>query len=112
MRTRRDHEDISIEVQGAERPGLTDPDAPVVRLNGEIGAEVYGRPARVTPLTGGTTPMYLFTERGVPVVAPGVGWGAMNRAHSPNEHVRIEDFERAARHIARVVRRFGAGEAG
>jgi acetylornithine deacetylase/succinyl-diaminopimelate desuccinylase-like protein len=99
-------EDIAIEVLGAERPGLTDPDAPVVKLNGEIGAEVYGRPARVTPLTGGTTPMYLFTERGVPVVAPGVGWGAMNRAHSPNEFMRLKDFDRAAQHLARLAVRF------
>jgi acetylornithine deacetylase/succinyl-diaminopimelate desuccinylase-like protein len=99
-------EDIAIEVLGAERPGLTDPDAPVVKLNGEIGAEVYGRPARVTPLTGGTTPMYLFTERGVPVVAPGIGWGAMNRAHSPNEFMRLKDFDRAAQHLARLAVRF------
>jgi acetylornithine deacetylase/succinyl-diaminopimelate desuccinylase-like protein len=99
-------EDVAIEVLGAERPGLTDPDSPVVKLNGEIGAEVYGKPARVTPLTGGTTPMYLFTERGVPVVAPGVGWGAMNRAHSPNEFMRLKDFDRAAQHLARLAIRF------
>jgi len=99
-------QDIAIEVLGAERPGITDPDAAVVKLNGEIGAEVYGKPPRVTPLTGGTTPMYLFTERGVPVVAPGVGWGAMNRAHSPNEFMRLKDFDRAARHLARLAVRF------
>jgi acetylornithine deacetylase/succinyl-diaminopimelate desuccinylase-like protein len=98
--------DIAVEVLGAERPGITDPDAPVVRLNGEIGAEIYGKLPRVTPLTGGTTPMYLFTERGVPVIAPGVGWGAMNRAHSPNEFMRLKDFERAARHLARLAVRF------
>lgn len=98
--------DVAIEVLGGERPGITDPDAPVVKLNGEIGAEVYGKPARVTPLTGGTTPMYLFTERGMPVVAPGVGWGAMNRAHSPNEFMRLKDFDRAARHLARLAVRF------
>jgi acetylornithine deacetylase/succinyl-diaminopimelate desuccinylase-like protein len=52
--------------------------------------------------------MYLFTEKGVPVIAPGVGYHD-NRAHSPDEHVRIHDFERAAQHIARVVRRFAKG---
>ena len=100
---------VAIEVLGAERPGITDPDAPIVRLNGEIGAEIYGKPPRVTPLSGGTTPMYLFTERGVPVVAPGVGWGAMNRAHSPNEFMRLKDFDRAAKHIARLAVRFAEG---
>ena len=98
--------DVQIEVLGAERPGITDPDAPVVKLVAEIAEEIYGKPPRITPLTGGTTPMYLFTERGVPVVAPGVGWGAMNRAHSPNEFMRLVDFERAARHIARLAVRF------
>ncbi len=97
---------VAIEVLGAERPGITDPDAAVVRLNAEIGAEIYGKQPRVAPLSGGTTPMYLFTERGVPVVAPGVGWGAMNRAHSPNEFMRLKDFDRAARHIARLAVRF------
>jgi len=97
---------VEIEVLGAERPGITDPDAAVVRLNAEIGAEIYGKPPRIAPLTGGTTPMYLFTERGVPVVAPGVGWGAMNRAHSPNEFMRLKDFDRAAKHIARLAVRF------
>jgi acetylornithine deacetylase/succinyl-diaminopimelate desuccinylase-like protein len=97
---------VQIEVLGAERPGITDPDAPIVRLNAEIGAEVYGKQPRITPLTGGTTPMYLFTERGVPVIAPGVGWGAMNRAHSPNEFMRLKDFDRAARHLARLAVRF------
>ena len=98
--------DVQIEILGAERAGITDPDAPVVKLNAEIAAEVYGKPPQIKPLTGGTTPMYLFTERGVPVVAPGVGWGSMNRAHSPNEFMRIKDFERAARHLARLAVRF------
>jgi acetylornithine deacetylase/succinyl-diaminopimelate desuccinylase-like protein len=102
----RGFDDVKIEVLGAERPGITDPDAPVVKLVAEIAAEIYGKPPTITPLTGGTTPMYLFTERGVPVVAPGVGWGAMNRAHSPNEFMRLVDFERAARHIARLAIRF------
>jgi len=97
---------VEIEVLGAERPGITDPDAPIVLLNAEIGAEIYGKKPHIAPLSGGTTPMYLFTERDVPVVAPGVGWGAMNRAHSPNEFMRLKDFDRAAMHIARLAVRF------
>jgi len=100
-------QDVQIEDLGSERPGVVDPDEPLVALAARTAEEVYGLPARVYPLMGGTTPMYLFTEMGVPVIAPGVGYHD-NRAHSPNEHVRIQDFDRAARHIARVVRRFGA----
>jgi acetylornithine deacetylase/succinyl-diaminopimelate desuccinylase-like protein len=101
---------VAIEVLGAERPGITDPDAAIVKLNAEIGAEIYGRQPHIAPLSGGTTPMYLFTERGVPVVAPGVGWGAMNRAHSPNEFMRLKDFDRAAKHIARLAVRFAEAD--
>jgi acetylornithine deacetylase/succinyl-diaminopimelate desuccinylase-like protein len=32
------------------------------------------------------------------VVAPGVGYHA-NCAHGPDEHVRMEDFRRAAKHL-------------
>jgi acetylornithine deacetylase/succinyl-diaminopimelate desuccinylase-like protein len=98
--------DVEIEVLGPERPGIVDPDAPLVRLCAETAEEVYGQPALITPLTGGTTPMYLFTERGVPVVAPGVGYGSTNLAHSPNENVRLVDLRNAARHLARLLVRF------
>jgi acetylornithine deacetylase/succinyl-diaminopimelate desuccinylase-like protein len=99
-------EDIEVVDLAGEPPGITEPDAPVVRLTAEIAEEVYGKPPLVAPLSGGTTPMYLFTQAGVPVIAPGVGWGAANRAHSPNEFMRIDDFRLAARHLARLVLRF------
>ncbi|HET7466153.1 MAG TPA: M20/M25/M40 family metallo-hydrolase [Candidatus Dormibacteraeota bacterium] len=98
--------DLHLEVLGAEPPGITDPSAPIVRLTAEVAEEVYGKPAVIYPLTGGTTPMFVFTTRGVPVVNPGVGWGSRNRAHSPNEFMRLVDFENAARHIARLLSRF------
>jgi acetylornithine deacetylase/succinyl-diaminopimelate desuccinylase-like protein len=98
--------DVEIEVLGPERPGVVDPDARLVRLCAETAEEVYGTPALIVPLSGGTTPMYLFTERGVPVVAPGVGFGASNLAHCPNENVRLTDLQNAARHVARLLLRF------
>ncbi len=98
--------DVETAVLGPERPGVVDPDALLVGLCAETAAEVYGVPALVVPLAGGTTPMYLFTERGVPVVAPGVGFGSSNLAHSPNENVRLVDLQNAARHLARLLVRF------
>ncbi len=100
--------DVRITVLGAERPSVVDPDEPLVRLAAETAQEVYGLPARLVPLTGGTTPCYLLAERGVPIVTAGVGYHA-NGAHGPNEHVRLQDFQRAAQHIARLTRRFAAG---
>ncbi len=106
--TREGFDDVNVEMLAAEPPGVTDADAPIVRLTAEVAQEVYGKPAIVIPLSGGTTPMFLFTGEGVPVVSPGVGWGSRNRAHSPNEFMRLVDFENAARHIARLVARFAA----
>jgi acetylornithine deacetylase/succinyl-diaminopimelate desuccinylase-like protein len=101
--------EVEIEALGPERPGLVDPDAPLVRLCAETAEEVYRAPARIMPLSGGTTPMFLFTERGVPVVNPGVGFGASNLTHSPNENVRLVDLQNAARHVARLLVRFAGG---
>lgn len=98
--------DLKLEVLGAEPPGMTDSSAPIVRITAEVAEEVYGKPALIVPLTGGTTPMFLFTNKRVPVINPGVGWGSRNRAHSPNEFMRLIDFENAARHIARLLVRF------
>jgi acetylornithine deacetylase/succinyl-diaminopimelate desuccinylase-like protein len=99
--------DVGIKVDSGERAALVDPDDPLVRLAAETAEEVYGKPAQLVPMSGGTTPKYLFTEKGVPVVTPGVGFGASNLAHSPNENLRIVDFTNAARHVARILARFG-----
>jgi acetylornithine deacetylase/succinyl-diaminopimelate desuccinylase-like protein len=98
--------DVGIKVDSGERAALVDADDPVVRLAAETAEEVYGVPAVLVPMSGGTTPKYLFTEKGVPVVTPGVGFGASNLAHSPNENVRIVDFVNAARHVSRLLARF------
>jgi acetylornithine deacetylase/succinyl-diaminopimelate desuccinylase-like protein len=98
--------DVQVDLLAGEPPGVTDPAAPVVRLTAEVAEEVYGKTPLVYPLSGGTTPMFVFTQRGVPVINPGVGWGSRNRAHSPNEFMRLVDFENAARHIARLLARF------
>jgi acetylornithine deacetylase/succinyl-diaminopimelate desuccinylase-like protein len=100
--------DVRIERLGGYRAGVTDPDAPLVRVMAETAREVYGREMQIVPFVGGTTPMYLFTEQGVPAINPGLGWGPFNQAHSPNEFIRLEDFERAARHIALIVDKFAA----
>lgn len=100
-------QDVSFEVLATGWPALVDPEAPLVKLSAQAAEEVYGQPAQLVPMSGGTTPMYLFTRQGVPVVAPGVGRGASNLAHSPNENVRLEDLRDAARHVVRVLARFG-----
>lgn len=101
--------DVTLHVIGCEPGAFIDPDDPLVRMAAETGAEIYGQPAQLVPLSGGTTPMFLFAQRGVPIVAPGVSFGASNLAHSPNESVRLEDIRQAARHLTRLLLRFGQG---
>jgi acetylornithine deacetylase/succinyl-diaminopimelate desuccinylase-like protein len=42
---------------------------------------------------------------GIPVIFAGAGY-ADNRAHSPDEHVRLSDFLNGARHIACILNDF------
>lgn len=90
-------------------PHKSDPDNPLVALTNATGEEVYGRPALIVPMSGGSSPMYAFAKPlgDIPIVTAGVGYIG-SRTHSPNEHVRLDDFLNAARHIARIMDRFAS----
>ncbi|MDA8346567.1 MAG: M20/M25/M40 family metallo-hydrolase [Thermaerobacter sp.] len=95
--------DVEVRLLGWMRPSRTPVDDPLVQLTQRTGREVYGGEATILPLTGGSSPEYAFAgPLGIPIVTAGVGYWD-NRAHAPNEHVRIEDFHQAARHIARIL---------
>jgi acetylornithine deacetylase/succinyl-diaminopimelate desuccinylase-like protein len=70
----------------------------------QTAEEVYGKPAQITPLGGGSTPVYAFAGPlgNIPVVSAGVGYWD-NRGHAPDEHMRLQDFLTGARHIARII---------
>ena len=101
--------DVSVQCLGAMWPAKTAADAPFVALAARTGAEVYGRPALLVPLEGGSTPIYAFAGPlgDLPVVFAGVGYWD-NRAHAPDEHVRLQDWLNGARHIARILEGFAA----
>ena len=96
--------DIVITQFGAMWPAKTSADDPLVQLAAQAGEEVYGLPALTDPLAGGSSPIYAFVNPlgGIPVVLAGVGYWD-NRAHAPNEHVRLVDFLNGSRHIARIL---------
>lgn len=99
-------DDITITRLGVMWPERTDPDDPLVNLTVETGLEVYGKPSLLTPMTGGSSPVYAFARPlNIPVVSPGVGYPG-SRTHAPDEHVRLADFLRGSQHIARIVARF------
>lgn len=96
--------DVELRRLGAMWPAKADADDPFVRLTAAAAAGVYGQPSLLNPLVGGSSPVYAFAgPLGVPVVTAGVGYGANNRVHAPDEHVRVGDFLNASRHIARIL---------
>jgi acetylornithine deacetylase/succinyl-diaminopimelate desuccinylase-like protein len=102
------YRDVTCERLGAMWPAKSPADDPLVALTAQAGEEVYGLPTMLTPLTGGSSPVYAFAgPLGIPVVTAGVGYPD-SRTHAPDEHVRLTDFLNAARHIARILDGFAA----
>ena len=103
----RGFQDISVRYLGGQKPARVDPDHPLVRLAAETGEEVYGKPAVIVPMVGGSGPMWWFSGfLGMPVTSPGIEYPGV-RVHSPNEHIRLSDFTRGTRHLARLLSRIG-----
>lgn len=95
--------DIEIVYLGGGRPARTDPDDPFIALVCRAAADVYDQPVQIWPMIGGSGPNYLFTHHlKVPIATVGVGHPGAN-AHAPNENLRIADFVRGVRHLARII---------
>jgi acetylornithine deacetylase/succinyl-diaminopimelate desuccinylase-like protein len=98
--------DITLTWLGAMWPSKGAADDPLVVLTSRTGEEVYGKPAVMTPMQGGSSPVYAFAEPlGITVVSPGLGYPG-SRTHAPNEHIRLDDFLNASRHIGRILDAF------
>jgi acetylornithine deacetylase/succinyl-diaminopimelate desuccinylase-like protein len=85
-------------------PAKSPADDPLVLLAVAAAEEVYGQPSLIDPMGGGSSPVYAFARPlgNIPVITAGVSYPG-NQAHAPNEHVRLDDFERGAKHIARII---------
>jgi acetylornithine deacetylase/succinyl-diaminopimelate desuccinylase-like protein len=99
--------DVSAVRLGAMWPYKASADDPLVRLAARTAEAVYQKSYRIDPLTGGSSPIYAFAGPlgGIPVIWAGVSYDD-NRAHSPDEHVRLADFLNGARHIAYILEGF------
>lgn len=98
--------DVEVLARPGVRAGVVDPDAPVVQLALETARVVYGAEPVVNPLDGGSGPYAYFLEPlGTPIIVAGVGYPS-NLAHAPNEHVRISDWVRGTKHMARIFEGF------
>jgi acetylornithine deacetylase/succinyl-diaminopimelate desuccinylase-like protein len=99
--------DVSAVRIGAMRPYKALADDQFVILAARTAEAVYQRPYRINPLLGGSSPIYAFAGPlgGIPVIWAGIGYSD-NRAHSPDEHIRLADFLNGARHIAYILNDF------
>lgn len=94
------YHDVQVRVLGAAEPVTTPLDHPLVQRIATIAEQFAGKKPAIAPLIGGTLPLLGALRRyvGVPgLSAPGNAsyWGS--GAHAPNEHIRLEDLERAVR---------------
>jgi acetylornithine deacetylase/succinyl-diaminopimelate desuccinylase-like protein len=100
--------DVEVRLLGGERAGTTPPDDPFVQLTARMAAEVYGTPAILKPLIGGSGPMHAFREYlSTPIVTLGAG-DPDSKAHAPNESISIERFVQGTRHMARLLLAYGS----
>lgn len=105
---RQGYEDVKIEFLGGEAPARTSPDDPFVDLVVNSATEVYGEPMKIVPMVGGSGPNHVFIEElDLPVVTAGIGYPG-SQSHAPDENIRLDDYLKGARHIARILKAFGS----
>ncbi|MFO7546616.1 MAG: M20/M25/M40 family metallo-hydrolase [Trueperaceae bacterium] len=101
--------DVTIEeLETSEFAARSDADHPFVRATIEALREAYGEEPVVYPGVAGSGPMHPFVEHlGVPVVGLGCSYPG-SRVHSPNEHIRVADFDRSVVALLGLLERYGA----
>jgi acetylornithine deacetylase/succinyl-diaminopimelate desuccinylase-like protein len=110
LRAHLDHKgftDVNVTRLGAMWPYKASADDPFVVLAARSAEAIYERPYVVVPMAGGSSPVYAFAAPlgDIPVISAGVG-NSNNRAHSPDEYVRLMDFLNGSRHIAYILNGF------
>jgi acetylornithine deacetylase/succinyl-diaminopimelate desuccinylase-like protein len=100
-------QDVQVTFLGGEAPARTDPDHPFVKLVVDAADGIYQRPMQLVPMVGGSGPNHAFVEYlHLPIVTAGVGHPGA-QAHAPNENIRLDLYEMGARHIVRILKKFG-----
>lgn len=100
---RHGFDDVELVAFAGEAPGRTRLDDPFVTLVCETARLAYGADPVVEVSSAGTGPAHPFESvLKVPFASAGCAYPG-SRAHAPDEHIRIEDFERGKLHTALVI---------
>jgi acetylornithine deacetylase/succinyl-diaminopimelate desuccinylase-like protein len=98
--------DVQITDLGGDAPARTDPDDPFIQLVTRTSNEVFDKPMKLIPMSGGSGPSHPFVHvLGLPVATAGLGYPD-TKAHAPNENVRVDLYLKHARHMARIIEEF------
>ncbi|MEM4482151.1 MAG: M20/M25/M40 family metallo-hydrolase [Desulfurococcaceae archaeon] len=104
------YQEAEIEVLSMYPSGYTKPSEFIVKASASAAKEIYGREPKLTPLSGGSGPIYIFTGLAkTPMTGAGVGYYG-SRAHSPNENIRLTDFKLGIKHVVMTVLNFSQKE--
>jgi acetylornithine deacetylase/succinyl-diaminopimelate desuccinylase-like protein len=103
---KRGYGDIEIVQIGALYPAKVPVDHPLVQAGAQAWHDLGEQEVVITPMTGGSGPMSLITERlGIPTVVTGGVGDRESRGHSPNESINLDDFKEAIRYWGRLFAR-------
>jgi acetylornithine deacetylase/succinyl-diaminopimelate desuccinylase-like protein len=113
LRTHLDAEgfsDVEVTLLGSAKPAKTPLTDPFVRRVVDVAETVSGAAASIIPLAAPTLPIIASLQEHVRVpglAAPDNPTYAGNRAHAPNEHIRLEDIAPAVRFVHALLEELG-----
>jgi len=103
------HDVEVVVLEKGERPARSDLAHPFVALARRALEEAFGERPVLYPNMAGSGPMHPFLHHlKAPAVGLGVGYPG-SRVHSPNEHIRVRDFERGVQALLRLLELFFLG---
>jgi acetylornithine deacetylase/succinyl-diaminopimelate desuccinylase-like protein len=103
---RQGFSDVKVTYLGGGAPGRTDPFDPFVQVVVNAANEVYEKQMKIVPMVGGSGPNSMFIEHlNIPIVTAGIGYSE-TLSHAPNENIRLADYIKGAKHIARIILNF------
>jgi acetylornithine deacetylase/succinyl-diaminopimelate desuccinylase-like protein len=92
--------DVEVTVLGLSDPAGTPMEHPFVQRVARVAEQTSGARPSILPRTGGSLPIIASLQRHLKIPglsAPGNPFYFAARAHAPNEHIRLDDLEAAAR---------------
>lgn len=98
--------DATVELHKDSRPMLCDPDVEIVQILQRARKAVLGEPSKLGAWKFGID-VFVVEDRGIPCV--GLGPGNEIFAHTPQDHVRIEDLVVASEIYARAAMEISSG---